>query len=117
MASLKEMRENARNEHMNALMEILADRGEEILQTKSNTFAYPIVLSDGTEDFVRIVVSIPTGTKTDPYDAYSEAETYELDCKLKAEKKAEAKAKKEAKAKADAEKRAKAKANHNREGE
>lgn len=117
MTSLKEMRDNARNEHMNALMEILAERGEEILQTKSNTFAFPIVLADGTEDFLRVVVSVPTGTKAEPYNAYEEAEDYQLSCKLKAEKKAEAKAKKEAKAKVDAEKRAKAKANHNREDE
>lgn len=117
MASLKEMRDNARNEHMRTLMEILADRGEEVLQTKSNTFAFPILLEDGTEDFLRVVVSIPTGTKTDPYNAYEEAEDYQLSCKLKAEKKAEAKAKKEAKVKADAEKRAKAKANHKKEDE
>lgn len=115
--SIKSMRDTKRNEYMEIVKEMLENFGEEVLVTKSNTMAFPILLEDGTEDFLRIVLSVPTGTKDDPYDAYGEAESYQMHLKEKAEKEAEVKAKKEAKAKKDAERRAKAKAIHEGKGE
>ena len=107
--SIKSMRDAKRNEYMKIVKEMLENFGEEVLITKSNTMAFPILLEDGTEDFLRIVLSVPTGTKDDPYDAYGEAESYQMHLKEKAEK--------EAKAKKDAERRAKAKAIHEGKGE
>lgn len=107
--TLKVLREEARTNYFNHIMNLLIEEGEDVQQTKSNTFAFPILLEDGTEDFVRVVISIPTGTKADPYNAYEEAENYKIECKAKAEAKAEREAKKKAKAEADARKRAKAK--------
>ena len=60
----------------------------------SNSFNFPIVAADGEEGWVEVVVKVPKGTKDEEYDGYGRREQYELDCKEKAEKKAEAEKKK-----------------------
>ena len=62
----------------------------------SNAFNFPVVV-DGEEGWVEVVVKVPKGTKDEEYDGYGRREQYELDCKEKAEKKAEAEKKKAAK--------------------
>lgn len=71
---------------------------EEVLKVKSNEIAIPVVGCEGNEDWIVITVKVPTGANKgmEPYDGYSEAESYEL--KLK---------EKEVKKKANAEKKAK----------
>lgn len=107
--TLKAMREAVRNHYFDVMVDYFKNEGEDVQITKSNTFAFPIVLEDGTEDYIRVVVSIPTGTKADPYDAHEEAKTFKMETERKAREKAEREAKKKAKAEADARKRAKAK--------
>lgn len=107
--SRKAEREIIRAEYLEKVGEFLATKGEEILRTKSNEIAIPVVGCEGNEDFLVITFKVPTGANkgTEPYDGYAEAESYEIGLKVKAEKakaKAKAKAKKIAK---DAEIRAK----------
>lgn len=96
--SVKKMRENYRNAFLLGLKEKLAENCDDVMQIASNTLAFPIVLEDGeTEDFIKIVVSIPTGTKDEPFDAYTLASDYQqklADDKAKADEKAKAKAEK-----------------------
>ena len=75
---------------------------EEVLRVGSNEIAFPVVDSEGNEDFIVLTCKIPTGANkgTEPYDGYAMAEEYEMKLKEKAEKAkkaAEAKAKKIAK--------------------
>lgn len=95
--TIKKMRDNFRNAYIEKLMNILTESGEEVMQIASNGIAFPIILEDNeTEDFIKIVVSIPTGSKDEPFDAYSEAESYQLKLRENEEKKiAKAKAKAE----------------------
>lgn len=96
--SLKKMRDNFRNAYIEKLMALITESGEDVVQIASNGIAFPIVLEDGvSEDFIKIVVSVPTGSKDEPFDAYSLAEEYQMKLISDAEKK-------EAKAKAKAEK-------------
>ena len=76
--------------------------GEEVLRVGSNELAFPVTDADGNEDFIVLVVKIPTGANkgTEPYDGYAMAEDYELKVRAKeekAKKAAEEKAKKIAK--------------------
>ena len=72
---------------------------DEVLQVKSNEIAIPVVGCEGNEDFVVVTVKVPTGANKgmEPYDGYSEAESYEMKIKekeLKAKEKEEKKKKK-----------------------
>lgn len=103
--SAKTEREAIRAYYVNLFTEFLRERGEEVLITKSNQRAWPIVGNEGGEYYCTITVAVPTGADKGmtPYDGYAMAEEYEMSCKAKAEKAqaaAEAKAKK---AKRDAE--------------
>lgn len=97
--SRKVERELLRTKYLDMLVELLAYNDEEVLRVKSNEIAIPVVGCEGNEDFVVITVKVPTGANkgTEPYDGYSEAESYEMKLKEKEEKKrssAEKKAKK-----------------------
>lgn len=96
--SRKVEREIIRNEFLALVSEFLKEHGEEVLRVKSNEIALPVVGCEDNEDFLVITFKVPTGANKglDPYDGYSEAESYELKLKEKAEK-----------AKANAEKKAK----------
>lgn len=104
------------------LTEFFTQENEEVLRTKSNKIAFPTVSEDGEEKFVEITVSIPKGANkgADPYDGYSEAESYALKIKMDAEKKAEAEKKKQKKIELDEirrRKQAEAKAKREEKGE
>lgn len=110
--SRKVEREMIRTQFLDMVSEFLTSKGEEILRVKSNEIAIPVVGCEDNEDFLVITFKVPTGANKgmEPYDGYSEAESYELKLKEKAEKakaNAERKARKAAK---DAEIRAKRKA-------
>lgn len=108
--SRKVEREILRNEYLNKLIEFFKD-DEEVLRVKSNEIAFPVVGCEDNEDFIVITVKVPTGANkgAEPYDGYSEAESYEMKLKekeLKAKKKEEEKEKKK---KRDTERRKKEK--------
>jgi len=109
--SRKVEREILRMEYLQKVIESFEQIGDEVLRVKSNEIAIPVVGCEDNEDFIVITVKVPTGANkgTEPYDGYSEAESYEMKLKekeLKAKKKAE---EKEKKMKRDKERREKAK--------
>lgn len=108
--SRKVEREILRNEYLNKLIDFFKE-DEEVLRVKSNEIAFPVVGCEDNEDFIVITVKVPTGANkgTEPYDGYSEAESYEMKLKEKEEKKKEKAIAKEKKMKRDAEIRRKKK--------
>lgn len=99
--SRKVEREILRTDYLNKIINFFKN-DEEVLQVKSNEIAIPVVGCENNEDFIVITVKVPTGANKglEPYDGYSEAESYELKLKEKADKakrNAEKKAKKIAK--------------------
>lgn len=108
--SRKALREEVKEIYVNKLMDFFKD-DEQVLRVGSNEIAFPIVDSEGNEDFIVITVKIPTGANkgTEPYDGYSMAEEYEIKCRQKAELAAKRQAEKEKKIKRDEEFRRKKK--------
>lgn len=109
--SRKQLREEIKMEFLSSIIDFFESKEEEVIRIKSNEIAIPVVDKEGNEDFVKIVVSIPTGSNkgTEPFDAYSLAEEYQLklkDKELKAKENAE---KKQKKIEQDAKRRAKLK--------
>ena len=100
--SRKNLRAMVKEEYMNKLMEMLGEI-EDIGRTGSNEFNFPVVDSEGNEDFIVIKVSIPTGSRDgEAYDGYGARNDYEISVKEKAEKAAAAAAAKEKKIARDA---------------
>ena len=94
----KQENEKMRNFFIKDLMEFIESQGNEAIRIKNNEVAFPIVYKNGDEAFIKIAVSIPSGSRDgDIFDAYSLAEEYEINEKKKkeiAERKAEEKQKK-----------------------
>ena len=110
MAKLKKaLREAVKAVYVADLAAYFEEKGEEVLQVKSNELAIPVVDAEGNEDFIVLTVRIPTGANkgTEPYDGYAMAQEYEMKQVEKAAKAKEAAEKKAAKIKRDAERRAK----------
>ena len=107
---MKKTNDALRNQYLTLITELLAGADEEVLRVKSNEIAIPCVDDEGNDSYVVVTVKVPTGSRDgDPYDGYGEAESYVMNCKVKAEKaaiEAEKKAKKIAKDKAYREKQA-----------
>ena len=100
MAMSKKVREEIKQKYFDKLTNFLSANGEDVLQIKSNEFCFPICDEEGNEEYIKIVVSIPTGKRNpdktvEPFDGYMEAEGYRIEQKAKKEK-AEAVAKKKA---------------------
>lgn len=117
----KATNEALRAKYVEIVTKLLTDAGEEALLVKSNELAIPCIDSEGNDNYVVVTIKVPTGTRDGtPYDGYGEAESYKVECKMKAEKKAEAeaaKAKKIARDKAYREKQAALKAEREARGE
>ena len=102
--SRTQLRAEVKENYIGKIWELLKD-SEELLRVGSNEIAFPIVDSEGNEDFIVLKVTIPIGASkgTEPYDGYAMAEDYAIKVKSKAETKAKkdkAKAEKIAKDKA-----------------
>lgn len=112
--SRKVLREELKLQYLTDLIKYYTDVGEDVLRIKSNEIALPVVDREGNEDFIKIVVSIPTGANkgTEPFDAYELAEEYEMKVKEKARKQAEAEEKKKKKIAKDEKRREKEKEIH-----
>ena len=66
---------------------MMTNAGEEVLITKSNEIALPVVDADGEDNWIVISIKVPAGTRDgDVYDGYGEAEAYTMKLKQKAEK-------------------------------
>lgn len=95
---MKKTNDALRNKYLDLVSALLSGADEEVLRVKSNEIAIPCVDDEGNDSYVVVTVKVPTGSRDgDPYDGYGEAESYEMNCKAKAEKakiEAEKKAKK-----------------------
>ena len=117
MAMTKAQLENKlREQYLNLIRDMIAREVEtDALAVSASELAIPCLDAEGNEKFVLIKVSIPRGTRNgqggyDPYDGYTAAEDYAIDCEEKAQKKASTEAKKQKKIAADEKKRAEKKA-------
>ena len=114
----KQLHEELRADYLAKLVEYLAEKGEEVLQTGSQEVAIPCVDSEGNDEYIVITIKVPTGSRDgEAYDGYAVAEEYRLRVekqketaeRLKAEKErkiARDQAMREQKAKAKAEREA-----------
>ena len=97
--SRKQLRAELRETYVTKFMELIAGLGEDVLRTKSNEIAFPVVDAEGNEDFIVVTIKVPTGSNggLEVYDGYAEAESYKINLEqkeAKAKKVAEVKAKK-----------------------
>ena len=113
----KQLDEALRNKYLDLFIQFLTEQGEEVLRVKSNEIAIPTLDEERNDKFVKIAVSVPTGSRDDgeAFDGYGMATQYAEKVKAdeeKAKAEAEKKAKKIARDKAMREQKAKAKAEH-----
>lgn len=98
MAKVK-MSDVVRAKYVEIVSKAMLEAGEDVQFSKANEFAFPVVGEDGSEHWVKIVVSVPTGGRDeDGYDGYGLAEAYQMKLKEKAAKEKEKAAKIKAKA-------------------
>ncbi len=109
--SRKVEREILRTEYLDKLIEYFRN-DEDVLRTKSNEIAFPVVGCEGNEDFIVITVKVPTGANkgTEPYDGYELAQEYIMKTEEKRRKAKEKEDKKKKKIARDEEIRKKKKA-------
>ena len=100
----RQITDNMREKYIDIISSLLSSNGEQVLRVNKNAISCPIVFENGDEGFMKIVISFPRGSRLegDEYNAFAEAEDYDIRCKEKAEKQAEA----EKKRKEEAAKRA-----------
>ena len=108
--SRKVEREMLRNEYLAKLIEMFKV-DEDVQRVKSNEIAFPVVGCEDNEDWIVITVKVPTGANKgmEPYDGYSEADSYKLKLKEKERKAKEKEEKKQKKIARDEEIRKKKK--------
>ena len=80
---------------MDAVKVLLENNDEEVLVIGSNAITMPFVDDKGEEKWLKIVFSIPKGSKDEEFDGYSLAEDWEQKQLLKAQKEEEKKKKAE----------------------
>lgn len=105
--SRKALREMVKSQYMEMLVKMLSEQ-EDVGITGSNEFNFPVVDSEGNEDFVVVKVTIPTGSRDgEPYDGYGARNDWDIHLKEKAEKDAKSAADKAKKIERDSRARAK----------
>lgn len=105
--SRKALREMVKSQYMEMLVKMLAEQ-EDVGITGSNEFNFPVVDSEGNEDFVVVKITIPTGSRDgEPYDGYGARNDWDIHLKEKAEKEAKSAADKAKKIERDSKARAK----------
>ena len=109
--SRKVERDILRTNYLNKLIEYFRN-DEDVLRTKSNEIAFPVVGCEGNEDWIVITVKVPTGANkgTEPYDGYELAQEYIMKTEEKERKAKEKETKKKKKIARDEEIRKKKKA-------
>lgn len=89
--SRKMLRESVKSLYLEKMASILKEMGEDVGVTGSNEFNFPVVDSEGNEDFIVVKLVIPTGTRDgEEYDGYGARNDYTLKLKEKADKAAKA---------------------------
>lgn len=107
--SRKTLREKIKQNYTAQLIDFFCKNDEDVLQIKSNEICFPVIDEEGNEDFVKITIAVPTGSRDDnePFDGYGKAQEYEMKQKEKKEKAEKAAKKKAEKIKRDEEYRRK----------
>lgn len=103
--SRKNLRENIKKIYIAQLIDFFQAKDEDVLRIKSNEICFPVLDEEGNEEFVKITVAVPTGSRDDnePFDGYGKAQEYEMKQKEKKEKAEKAAKKKAEKIKRDEE--------------
>lgn len=103
--SRKNLRENIKKIYITQLINFFQEKDEDVLRIKSNEICFPVLDEEGNEEFVKITVAVPTGSRDDnePFDGYGKAQEYEMKQKEKKEKAEKAAKKKAEKIKRDEE--------------
>ena len=86
----RQITDNMREKYIDMISSLLSGNGEQVLRVNKNAISCPIVFENGDEGFMKIVISFPRGSRLegDEYNAFAEAEDYELHCKENEEKRA-----------------------------
>lgn len=93
--SKKQIDAKLREKYLDIIIKFFSESGEEVLRTKSNEIALPVVDDSGEDNFVTVTIKIPSGSRQgEPYDGYEMAEDYAHHLTEKAEKEKKAKAQK-----------------------
>lgn len=99
--SAKVEMDTLRGELFNEILDLVVASGkyDDVMLIKSNRFCFPCIGMNGTELFCEVTVSIPKGTKSEPYDGYALAKDYAFKLSEKEQKAKERKAEAERKRK------------------
>ena len=93
----KQERDNLRSIITKSISEKLSESYDDVMFIESNQLVFPEVGEKGTELFVRVTISVPTGAKGETYDGYALAQDYVFKCEENKRKQAEREAEKKAK--------------------
>lgn len=75
---------STRDIFLNMIKETLSEQGEQVLQIASNTLAIPTLDKDKNEIWIKVVISIPKGTRDgEAFDGYEEEWDYKMKIKQK----------------------------------
>ena len=115
--SRKQLHEALRNKYLDLFIQFLTEQGEEVLRIKSNEIAFPVLDEERNDEFIKVAISVPTGSRDDgeAFDGFGMARQYAesiADKEEKARANAEKKAKKIERDNAQREARARARAEH-----
>ena len=94
-----------REKYVDVLTKALIDFGEDVYRTESNKIAFPVLDSEGNEEFIEITVKVPHTSEGNPYDCYTAAEFYKEKVEKNKAAKEEKERKKQEKIKKDKERR------------
>lgn len=82
-----ELNNRIRVKYMKKIAKALEEAGEEVLQIATNSLAIPTLDSQRNEKWLKIVLSVPTGTRDgEPFDGYAEKEDFDFRRKKKKKK-------------------------------
>lgn len=112
----KQLRTELRQNYFNKLIESFEQIGEEVLVIGENTIAIPCLNSQGEEEFIKIVVSVPIGSKGEPFDGYTLQEDYKFKLEQDEQKRQKKEEQKKKKMERDRAYREKKKANQEKRG-
>lgn len=102
----QEIKKLHRDEVTQIIFDFFKGRGEDCQLIASNSIAFPFVSKSGDDEWMKITISIPLGTKDDAFDGYTLAEEHHTKEVERIKKRDEAEAKKAKKIARDKEKRA-----------
>ena len=75
----KQANDKLRAEHVERILSILQNNGEDAFKIASNVVEYPVVNDNKEEEWIRVTISIPKGSRDgEKFDGYIEKDDYEF---------------------------------------